>query len=95
MEEHNCVQSEEISGIKAAIVEMKEYLKKISDLLVGQATNAERLKEHDHILKDHEDRIRTVEKDTQHNTGKVTWMERFVWAVVTGLVGFIFYSLRG
>ena len=91
---HVCTQEVEIGGIKAAILEMKDTLKKISELLVGQATNAEKIKDCEEVLKDHEKRIRVVEKESQANTGKVTWMERLIWSCVVAMIGTLAYLLR-
>lgn len=88
---HTCAHEADISILNSAILEMKESLKRISDLLMSNAVLEEQADNTRKRLNGIDERLRGVEINIAHSSGKSVFTERVIWTLVcTALAGWKF-----
>lgn len=93
---HDCSHESDINILRSAVLEMKETLKYITDLLMSNAVLEEQvaaLHTSKHAL---EERLHNVELEIAQQKGSARWVERVVWLFITaGLTGLLTWQAGG
>lgn len=79
---HPCAHEADISILSSAILEMKESLKHISDLLMSNAVLEEQADNTRKRLNGLDERLRELEINLAMSSGKSAFTERVIWSLV-------------
>lgn len=89
---HNCTQEGRFDTVELALTEIKDSLKKLTELLVANVRTEEQLKSVSKVVdelkgqvKEQETRLRQAEDTLSTNK----WIERFIWLLVTAAIPII------
>ena len=84
-----CAHEADISLLNTAIVEIKDTLKDLKELLLSNAVLSEHFKEN---ITSIDIRLRKLELDVAQGKGANRWVERVVWCLTSAALG---YYLKG
>lgn len=91
MATHKCPHESDINVLSAALPEIRENLKQISELLMSNAVLEEQALTMRNRVKEIDNRVRELEITVAHAKGKSAFTERVVWSLVcTALAGWKF-----
>ena len=83
-----CTHEADIGILNAAIIEIKDTLKDLKDLLSSNAVLAERMSTAQITIANIDTRVRKLELAAAQNRGSGKWIERVVWCLVSAALGF-------
>ena len=84
-----CAHEADISLLNTAIVEIKDTLKDLKELLLSNAVLSEQVS---HFKENINIRLRKLELDVAQGKGANRWVERVVWCLTSAALG---YYLKG
>lgn len=87
-----CTHEADISILNAAMLEIKDTLRDMKDLLTSNAVLEEQAVHFRESLINMDIRLRKVELDVAQNKGSNRWLDRVVWCVTAAALG---YYLKG
>ncbi|MDE7064397.1 MAG: hypothetical protein K2O70_02860 [Desulfovibrionaceae bacterium] len=87
MPSHPCTHEADIGSLNTAILEIKDTLRDLKDLLTSNAILEEQAVQFQHSLENIDKRLRTLELDVAHGKGTARWLERLAWAVMSLALG--------
>lgn len=92
---HTCHHEGDITILNTAILEIKDTLRDMKDLLTSNAVLEEQAVVTRSSLKNHDERLRTVELELAQSKGMNRWIDRIVWAVTAAaLSGTVIYAIK-
>lgn len=80
---HACIHEADISILNAAILEIKDTLRDLKDLLTSNAVLEEQAAQFRQSLHKLDKRLHKLELDVAQGRGSSRWVERVAWAVLT------------
>lgn len=87
-----CTHEADISILNAAMLEIKDTLRDMKDLLTSNAVLEEQAVHFRESLINMDIRLRKVELEVAQNKGSNRWLDRVVWCVTAAALG---YYLKG
>ena len=84
---HPCKHEADFGILNTAVLEIKDTLRDLKDLLAASAVLEERAEQFRRAITSIETRLRGVEVEMALGKGSSRWMERVVWFVVSGALG--------
>lgn len=82
MADHKCTAEGRFDRIEEALGKLAEQMEKVTELLIETRINRK-------TLDDHENRLRSLEKNSSRNEMMSKWVERLVWAFVALAIYFV------
>lgn len=83
-----CTHEADISILNAAMLEIKDTLRDMKDLLTSNAVLEEQAVHFRESLINMDIRLRKVELDVAQNKGSNRWLDRVVWCVTAAALGY-------
>ena len=83
-----CAHEADISLLNTAIVEIKDTLKDLKELLLANAVLSEQVSHFKENITDIDIRLRKLELDVAQGKGSNKWIERVVWCLTSAALGF-------
>ena len=83
-----CTHEADIGILNAAIIEIKDTLKDLKDLLSSNAVLAEKMSTAQITIANIDTRVRKLELAVAQSKGAGKWVERVVWCLVSAALGF-------
>ena len=83
-----CTHEADISLLNTAIVEIKDTLKDLKELLLSNAVLSEQVSHFKENITDIDIRLRKLELDVAQGKGSNKWIERVVWCLTSAALGF-------
>ena len=87
-----CTHEADISLLNTAIVEIKDTLKDLKELLLSNAVLSEQVSHFKESITNLDIRLRKLELDVAQGKGSNRWVERVVWCLTSAALG---YYLKG
>nr|DAU99848.1 MAG TPA: hypothetical protein [Caudoviricetes sp.] len=84
-----CAHEADISLLNTAIVEIKDTLKDLKELLLSNAVLSEQVSHFKESITNIDIRLRKLELDVAQGKGSNRWIERVVWILLTGTIGIL------
>lgn len=78
-----CAHEADISLLNTAIVEIKDTLKDLKELLLSNAVLSEQVSHFKENITSIDIRLRKLELDMAQGKGNSHWMERILWLIIT------------
>lgn len=88
----HCTHEADISLLNTAIVEIKDTLKDLKELLLSNAVLSEQVAQFKENITSIDIRLRKLELDVAQGKGSNRWVERVIWCVTAAALG---YYLKG
>lgn len=92
---HTCKHEADFGGLNAAILEIKDTLRDLKDLLTSNAVLEEQAVQFRQSLVNIDKRLHKLELDVAHGKGSSRWMERVAWAVMSLALGGLLAASKG
>ena len=83
-----CTHEADISLLNTAIVEIKDTLKDLKELLLSNAVLSEQVSHFKESITNIDIRLRKLELDVAQGKGSNRWIERVVWCLTSAALGF-------
>ena len=83
-----CAHEADISLLNTAIVEIKDTLKDLKELLLSNAVLSEQVSHFKESITNIDIRLRKLELDVAQGKGSNKWIERVVWCLTSAALGF-------
>ena len=83
-----CAHEADISLLNTAIVEIKDTLKDLKELLLSNAVLSEQVSHFKESITNIDNRLRKLELDVAQGKGSNRWIERVVWCLTSAALGF-------
>lgn len=83
-----CAHESDISILNAAMLEIKDTLRDMKDLLTSNAVLEEQSVQFRESLLNINIRLRKVELEAAQNKGSNRWLDRVVWCVTAAALGY-------
>ena len=83
-----CTQESDISLLNTAIVEIKDTLKDLKELLLSNAVLSEQVSHFKEDITNIDIRLRKLELDVAQGKGANRWVERVIWCLTSVALGY-------
>lgn len=83
-----CAHEAELGRLDEAIIEIKDTLRDVKELLKSNATLSERMTAAQTAISNIDTRLRKLELAVARHQGSGKWIERVVWCLVSAALGF-------